>query len=104
MFRFYIPNAEKLRLKEMSLLGMDIWNILGILSIISLIIFYGTRNAVWLIFSFGIIIALITGLTYAIKGDGFNWMLFKKIIIVGTLLGLLVEIAGRLTKKSLGIL
>ena len=87
----------------MNLFGIDIWNILGILSIITLIIFYGSRNAVWLTFSFGIIIALITGLTYLLKGDGFNWMLFKKIIIVATLLGLLVEITGRLTKKSLGI-
>ena len=87
----------------MNIFGMDIWNILGIVSIVSLIIFYGTRNAVWLIFSFGIIIALITGLTYLIKGDGFNWMLFKKIIIVATLLGLFVEITGRLINKSLGI-
>lgn len=81
-----------------------LWNIFGILSIIFLIIFYGTRNAVWLSFSFGLIVALITGLTFLIKGDGFNWMLCRKIITIATLLGVIVELTGMHFKKSLKML
>lgn len=36
------------------------------------------------------------------NGDGFNWIIFKKIVIVATLLGVFLEVTGRLIKKSLG--
>lgn len=79
---------------------MDIWNILGIIAIVLLIYFsFAGRNAVWGALTLGVIIGLITGLVYLIKGDGFNWQLLKKIAIVFTLLGVLFELIGRLKKR-----
>jgi hypothetical protein len=80
---------------------MDIWNILGIIAIISLIIFFVRgKNAVWGTFTVGLFVATIAGLVNLFKGAGFNWSLAKKIVIISILLGIAFEIIGRLQKKS----
>ena len=80
---------------------MDIWNILGIIAIISLIIFFVRgKNGVWGTFTVGLFVATIAGLVNLFKGEGFNWSLAKRIVIVSILLGVAFEIIGRLPKNS----
>jgi uncharacterized membrane protein YagU involved in acid resistance len=80
--------------------ALDIWNILGIVSILFLIIFFAKgKNALWGGLSIGVLIGLIIALVYVFKGQDFNWIILKKAAIIGTLAGLVAEMAGRLSKK-----
>ena len=77
-----------------------IWYILGIISIISLIRFWGGKNAVWGGFTIGLLIALIITIFWE---TGFDWYAIAKGGIVGTLVGLAVEllwiVSNKLSKK-----
>ena len=79
--------------------GYDLWDILGIIAIISLIItFFRGKNAIWGILTFGIIICLMVGLYYYFYTGNFNTH-YKKILTITILLGLLIEIMGLASKK-----
>jgi len=72
---------------------MDIWNILGIIAIIALLFyFFNGRNAVWSMFTFGIIIGLIAGIISYFLGNGFNWSMIKKIVIGCILIAVFFEL------------
>lgn len=76
--------------------GLNIWDILAIIAIISLIVSFGIgRNAIWGGISIGIIIYLVILVINLISGDGFNWILYKKVLITYVLAGALFEIIGR---------
>lgn len=80
---------------------MSIWNILGIVAIIALILLYKkSKNAVWGAFIIGIIVGLITGLVSYFSDHGFNWALIKKIVICFVLFGLAAELIPLLFKTS----
>ena len=77
------------------------WNILGVVAIILIFFFFSKgKNAVRGGLSIGLVIGIILGLVYVFKGDGFNWNLFKKSIIVGTLLGGLAELVAMINKQK----
>ena len=81
--------------------GLDIWTVLGIVAIISLIIsFFIGKNAIWGGLTLGIIVALIVGIINWIAGNSFNWEILKKILIVAVLAGVFFEVLGRLSKKK----
>lgn len=79
---------------------METWNILGIIAILFLLIFFRSRNSAWAFLTLGVVIGLIVGLIYLIKGDGFNWSLLKKIAVVSTLIGGVFEVLERLFLKK----
>lgn len=79
---------------------MDIWNILGAISIICLVIFYKGPNAVWGGITIGVVVGLVAGLVYFVATDKYNWIIVKKIVIVAVLLGAIFEIFGKSRKKS----
>lgn len=71
---------------------MNIWDILGIVAIIFLVISFGIgKNSIWGGLTLSVIAGIITGLIV-----GFEWELFKKFLIVGTLFGALVEMLFRI--------
>lgn len=74
-----------------------IWNILGIVSVISLFFFWSKKNAVWGGFTIASIIGLILALIFK------DWSLVPKSMVIGTLLGLVAESLGiigtRIRKK-----
>jgi hypothetical protein len=75
---------------------ISIWNILGIISIILLVIYWKKKSAVWGGFIGGIIVGLIIAVINLIGGNGFSWDIVKKGAIVGTLAGLLAELLGKI--------
>jgi hypothetical protein len=77
---------------------ITVWNILGIITILCLIVFYSGKNAVWLTFTIGFIAALMIGAALMLIGKGFNAPLVKKITIVATLIGVAIELVGKLLR------
>lgn len=69
-----------------------IWTILGVLSIILLIDYFRTKNAVWGGFTGGIIVGIIIN----IFGKGFSWFTIGKAAIIGTLIGFAAELLGKI--------
>ena len=86
------------------MLGLNIWDLFGFLAFIFLIIFfYAEHNTVWAAFTLGVIVSLVVSVIYLIKDGSWPWSLFKKILTVITLCGVLFELIGRLMntlKKS----
>ena len=80
--------------------GLEIWTLLGILAVICLLISFAIgKNSIWGTFTLGIAICIIVAVVNLITGNGFNFPLLKKIIVVSVLIGGLFEFAGRIFKK-----
>jgi hypothetical protein len=78
--------------------GMNRWDILGIIAIISLIVFCRKKpNAVWGGLIVGVIGVLLITL---IQGFTFVWFYVSKILIAGILLGTFIELIVRITGKQ----
>jgi len=69
-----------------------IWQILGIVAIVLLVIFWKNKNAVWGGLTLGIIIGIIIAIFY---GNGFDWHIIGKSAISGTILGFIAELLGK---------
>ncbi|MDP3900168.1 MAG: hypothetical protein Q8Q23_03755 [bacterium] len=74
---------------------INIWTILTTISIISLLLFWGKRNAVSGSFTGGIIVGLIISLVIMFRGNGFDWVVVGKAAIIGAIAGIVVELLGR---------
>ena len=78
-----------------------LWSVLAIIAVIALIVsFFMGKNAIWGTLTFGFIIAIIVGFIF--KDNGYNWLLFKKVLIVSILLGVFFEILGRVSSSKRG--
>ena len=75
----------------------NIWVILGIVAVVLLIAFWWSRNAVWGGLTLGIIIGFIIAIIFVFKGSGFDWSIVGKSAIIGTLLGFMAELLGKLS-------
>jgi hypothetical protein len=65
------------------------WTILTMVALILLFLFFlKGPNAVW----GGAIIGLIAGIIIALIGDGFNWFIIYKYIVMGILMGGVAEL------------
>lgn len=70
---------------------LSLWNILGTVAIIAFVSsFFMGKNAIWGTATLGLIVALMAGFF-------FNWLIFKKILIISVLVGILFELIGRLS-------
>jgi len=78
---------------------LNIWTVLGALSIILLIKYWGKKNALWGGLTMGVIISLLVAIFYLIKGDGFGWLIIGKGAIIGTIAGFLAELLGMVSDK-----
>ena len=67
------------------------WTVLTIIAVILLIIFLSRRQSAPL---GGAIIGLIVGIIIALFGDGFEWSIVGKSIVVGILAGVGAELLG----------
>ena len=74
-----------------------VWKILGIIVIILLVVFGRKRNAVWGGFTIGIVIGFVVALFSVFRGDGFDWYIIGKIAVVGTVLGFVAELLGKIS-------
>ena len=80
----------------------NVWDILAVIAGISLVIsFFMGKNAIWGTLTLGIIVAVIVAFIF--KESGFNWQLFKKVIIISILIGAFFELLGRLSKSKKSI-
>lgn len=75
--------------------NFSIWIILGIVTVILLMFFWRTRNAVWGGFTIGIIIGLIVALF-----SGFDWYMVVKGAISGTIVGFGAELLGKFSDNK----
>ncbi len=73
---------------------MNTWDILGVISALFVIVFFGKPNAVWGFFILGIFPSLLLSLIYLFLGFGFYWQIGKKVLIVFTLVGAVLELLG----------
>jgi hypothetical protein len=77
-----------------------VWNILGIVAIVCLVISFSIgRNAIWGAFTIGIIVCAIIALIAFFSTGAVNWLVLKDMLTVFVLLGALFEIIGRLSTK-----
>jgi uncharacterized membrane protein YfcA len=80
---------------------MDIWDMLGIVALAILLVFlFKRKNAVTVAFAIGVLVALIAGLIYYFKGDGFNWILAKKMLILSILVGGVYRLVSYISNKT----
>lgn len=77
--------------------NINVWTILALISIVSLLFFWRRRNAVWGGFTVGIIAGLVISLFVMFKGNGFNWFMVGKATIVGIMTGLAAELLGKIS-------
>jgi len=75
------------------------WTILLIIAIISLVVFHSGRNAVWGGLTIGVFIGFIIALISFFRGNGFQWSLIGKSMIVAALIGLVAELLGKLSGR-----
>ena len=72
------------------------WIVLAVVAAISLIVFFMRGpNAVW----GGATLGLIVGFIVALVGDGFDWSIIWKGIVVGTLFGVVAELLAEASKR-----
>ena len=72
------------------------WTILTIVALILLFLFFlKGQNAVW----GGAIIGLLAGIAIALIGDGFNWLIIYKSIVMGILMGGVAELFWLISSK-----
>jgi hypothetical protein len=71
---------------------------LGIIAAILLIVFWGRRSAIWGGLTLGIVIGFIAAIVFAFRGSGFDWYIIGKVAIVGTLLGFIAELLGKVSE------
>ena len=73
------------------------WIILGIITAILLIVFRGGRNAVWGGLTLGIIIGLIVAIFFVFEGSGFDGYIVGKGAILGTIVGFIAQLLGKVS-------
>jgi len=82
----------------------NIWVILCILAVISLVIFWRSRNAVWGGLTLGIIVGSMIAIFLFFQGYGFDWFIVGKSTILCVLIGVIAKLLGKisdvLTKKK----
>ena len=71
-----------------------IWIILGVLALISLIVYWSGKNSVWGGLTLGTIVGFVV--TFFI---GFDWYVVLKGAISGTLIGFLADLLGKVSDK-----
>jgi len=72
------------------------WTTLSLFSLIILFYFFlKGANAVW----GGATIGLIAGIVIALIGDGFDWFIIYKSIVIGILMGGAAELLGLISSK-----
>jgi len=74
-----------------------LWPILVIITIILLIVFWRTRNAIRGGLMLGIIVGFVISTFYLFKGNGFNWFTIAKGAIIGAPLGFIAELLGKVS-------
>ena len=74
--------------------NINIWTILGIVSVVLLAAYFKPRNSVWGGFTAGIIIGVIIAMFF-----DFSWYVIGKSAVVGTFLGFGADLLGRLSDK-----
>ncbi|TSC93964.1 MAG: Uncharacterized protein CEN91_50 [Candidatus Berkelbacteria bacterium Licking1014_85] len=77
--------------------NINIWTILGVITIALLIIFWRKRNAVWGGLTISVIISLVIAIVYLFKGNGFNWSIIGKGTVLGTIAGFVAELLGMIS-------
>lgn len=75
----------------------NIWTFLSIITIVLLVVFWNKRNAVWGGLTLGIVIGFIISSLFVFRGEGFDWHIVGKTAVVGTLLGFIAELLGRVS-------
>ena len=73
------------------------WIILTIISVVSLIIFWGGKNAVWGGLTIGVFGGIIVSVVSVIIGNDFYLTTIGKVAVIGTLVGVVAELIGRLS-------
>ncbi|MBL7130424.1 MAG: hypothetical protein ISS45_03325 [Candidatus Omnitrophica bacterium] len=79
--------------------NFGIWNILGLITVVLLIVFFfrPRRNAVWGGLFLGIIIGLIIAILFVFRVSGFDWYKIVKCAILGTIIGFIAELLGKVS-------
>ena len=75
------------------------WIVLGIIGVISLLVFWRGPNSVWGGITFGAIGGLIVAVVSALAGNGFHWSTIGKGIVVGALVGVVAELLGKVSDR-----
>jgi hypothetical protein len=76
------------------------WTVLAIIAAISLGAYWRGPNAVWGGTTAGAVVGLIVAGVSYLLGNGFHWSTVGKGFVVGAILGLLIELPGKLSGRG----
>ena len=76
------------------------WIVLFIIALILLVVsFFRRSNAIWGGATIGSLIGIVIAIVNAIMGNGFQWSLIYKSVIIATLIGGVAELLPRIVKR-----
>lgn len=71
--------------------------ILGIIAVVLLIVYSRSKNAVWGSMTIGAVIGIGVVIFQVISGVGFHWLIIVRCAMLGTLLGFIAELLGKVS-------
>lgn len=78
---------------------INVWTVLGAVSIVALVVSGKKRNAIWGGLTFGIFVGLIILIVKYFTGSVLDWIVIVKSAIVGSLIGFGAEVLSMLVSK-----
>lgn len=79
------------------MLYINYWNILTVIAIFSMFIFWKNLNFVWGGLAVGSFIGLILSVLHYLETNNFDWNKTLRATVIGTIAGTVIEIIGRAT-------
>jgi hypothetical protein len=76
------------------------WTVLTIIAAISLVAYWRGPNTVWGATTAGAVVGLIVAIVSYLLSNGFHWSTIGKGFVVGTILGLLMELPATLSGSA----
>ena len=76
------------------------WILFSVLACIVLIIFWKGPNAVWGGITLGLIVGIILAIISTFNGNGFDFIIIGKAIIVGVFAGFVFELVGKISGRK----
>lgn len=76
------------------------WWGLSALAVVAVFLFWRGPNAVGGALAIGLVAGVIAALVYLFRGNGFQWAIVGKWVVVCILVGTVVEIGSRLSRRG----
>jgi hypothetical protein len=77
-----------------------VWTALSAIAVVGILKFWTGPNAVWGGIGLGVIAGVLTALLLFFVGGRFHWFIVEKWIVACSLLGVAIELLGKILERS----